>query len=157
MLQGTCIEGGQSAVLEKGKEYFLFPNGPDHYYVSRFPNENAHTGCFQAKYFQLIDEEDLVMPEIDREKVYIAHMYRKEGYPGLELKEYFIEAGKTHCYLYEDRSLKKCKGCFPLEWLTDFEEIVPETVESDQIVEETVHKLDDFVQETGEFEQLSLF
>jgi hypothetical protein len=152
LLQGTCIKVGQSAVLEKGKEYFLFPNGPDHYYVSRFPNENAHTGCFQV-----IEEEDLVMPEINREKVYIAHMYWKEGYPGLELKEFFIKAGKTHCYLYEDRGLKQFKGCFPLEWFTDFEEIVPETVESDSIVEETVHELDNFVQETGGYEQLSLF
>ncbi|MCM3651308.1 hypothetical protein [Metabacillus litoralis] len=138
MIQGICIDTQNTMVLSEGESYYLFPNGPDHYYVSRFPNEDAHTGCFQAKHFQLIEEEDVTMPYIDREKVYFAHMYRKEGYPSLELKEYFIKPKKTHCSLYEDRALTEFKGCFPLDWFTDFEEIVLEMEDNVPIVEEIV-------------------
>lgn len=129
-----------TVVLTEGERYFLFPNGPDHYYVSRLPNENAHTGCFEAKHFQLVDENELIMPEIDHEKVYLAHMYKKERYPGLELKEYFIKHQKTHCNTYHDRELTQFKGCFPLEWFTDFEEIEHETAKKDPIVEEIEYR-----------------
>ena len=136
MLQGTCIDTENTVVLTAGERYYLFPNGPDRYYVSRFPNVNAHTGCFEAKQFKLIDEEEPLMPEIDREKVYLAHMYRKERFHGLELKEYFIKPGKTHCNIYHDRSMTQFKGCFPLDWFTDFEEIVTETKKNDHILKE---------------------
>ncbi|MEC1744145.1 hypothetical protein [Schinkia azotoformans] len=56
MLQGTCIDTGQTTVLEKGKSYFLFPNGPIHFYVSKFPNRDSHRGCFSGKYFQIITD-----------------------------------------------------------------------------------------------------
>ncbi|MBO1515028.1 hypothetical protein [Metabacillus bambusae] len=135
MLQGICVDTENTVVLQKGESYYLFPNGPDHYYVSRFPNEGAHTGCFQVKHFELIDEEEKAMPGIDRDKVYFAQMYCKVGYPSFELKEYYIKPRKTHCNLYEDQALTRFKGCFPLEWFTDFEEIVTETNENDHIVE----------------------
>lgn len=136
MQQGIYLDTENTVVLQKGSSYYLFPNRPDHFYVSRFPKEGAHIDCFQTKHFQLIVEEEKAMTDIDREKVYFAHLYRKEGYPGLELREYFIKPRKTHCFLYEDRALTQLKGCFPLDWFTDFEKIVPEIDKSVPIVEE---------------------
>lgn len=164
MLQGVCVDTGQTAVLTKGESYFLFPNGDKHYYVSRFPNQGAHKGCFQARYFQVVDEEEIVMPEVDRNQVYIAHMFRKKGYPKLELKEYFIEPRKTHCDIYHDHALTEFKGRFPLEWFTDFEEITPEIIKSVSNVEEIVFESEEndlfsvkSEPESVHYEQLSLF
>ncbi|PAD67311.1 hypothetical protein CHH83_19690 [Bacillus sp. 7586-K] len=134
MLQGICIDTENTVVLTEGEQYYLFPNGTEHYYVSKFPNEGAHTGCFQAKYFKVIEKEDVAMSELDREKVYFAHMYRKEGYPGLELIEYYIKPKKTHCNIYCDKALTQFKGCFPLDWFTDFEEIEFRCTENGQLV-----------------------
>ncbi|XQY90666.1 hypothetical protein ACNRWW_14160 [Metabacillus sp. HB246100] len=125
MLQGICINTENTVVLTEGESYYLFPNGTDHYYVSKFPNDGAHTGCFQTKHFHLVEKEK---PNLDREKVYLAHMYRKEGYPSLELKEYFINPSKTHCYIYHDSAMTQFVGCFPLDWFKDFEEVVTEMV-----------------------------
>ena len=153
MLQGICINTDNTVVLTEFESYFLFPNGPDLYYVSRFPNENAHTGCFEAKQFQLIDEEELLMLEIDRKKVYLAHMHRKEGYPGLELKEYFIKPRKKNCKIYHDRSMTQFKGCFPLNWFIDFAEVVPQIAKSvsETGVNDTETKKNDHIVEEIEF------
>lgn len=58
MLQGVCIDAGATTVLEKGKTYFLFSNGKDHYYVSRFPKAGAHFGCFRKSLFQIVQEDE---------------------------------------------------------------------------------------------------
>ena len=133
MLTGICIDPGQSAVLEKGTRYYLFANGPKHFYVSKFPNQGAHNGCFQAKYFQVSEKEDWPMePDsvevaLDPEKIYKANLtWRKPGYQFVELKEYYIRPNGTHGFFYHDRDLKKCGGCFPLHWFENFEEVKPE-------------------------------
>lgn len=138
MLEGICIDTENTVVLTEGERYYLFPNGSEHYYVSKFPNKGAHTGCFQAKHFKLISKT-----ELDREKVYIAYMYRKEGYPGLELIEYYIKPKRTHCNIYYDKALTQFKGCFPLEWFTNFEEVEPESMKNDPIVEDIYFESND--------------
>ncbi|MFF2449342.1 hypothetical protein ACFVSW_20070 [Neobacillus sp. NPDC058068] len=151
MQEGVCIDPGHSAVLQKGTSYYLFPNGTQHFYVSKFPNWNAHKGCFQAKYFQIIEKE--LWPEepevrsfsLDPEKVYKANLiWRKQGYKSIELKEYFVRPRETHGRFYQDGSLKVHRGSFPLHWFTDFL-----TVDFVENVTETT----DFVIEFDESEQ----
>jgi hypothetical protein len=169
MLQGICIDPGQSAVLQQGTSYYLFPNGEQHYYISKFPNASAHKGCFQAKYFQIIqkqswpEEPEMVPIELDPEKLYKAKLiWRKPGYKSAELKEYYVKPQTSHGYFYNDSTLERFGGCFPLHWFADFQEVafeenVTETLdfvidfdESDQFLVESVPKITNF-------EQLSLF
>ncbi|MGM0903086.1 MAG: hypothetical protein ACQEXB_18555 [Bacillota bacterium] len=166
MLQGICVDPGQTAVLTKGTSYYLFPNGANHYYVSKYPNPEAHKGCYSKEYFQLIEKE--IWPDepekrdiqLEPDKVYKARLiWRKPGYKGTVLKEYFLKPKKTHAYFYLDEDLQKLCGCFPFHWFVGFEEVEPDKVvgdinldftEADLFLEETVHK-------EVVFEQLSLF
>jgi hypothetical protein len=169
MLQGICIDPGQTVVLEKGKSYFLFPNGTKHYYVSKFPNRNAHKGCFEAIYFQIIKKEEWPQkPErlsisLDPEKIYKANLiWRKPGYKSTELKEYYVRSKTTNGYFYPDSNLKECGGCFPLHWFDDFKEVdltinEPEIIDFDNEFVESELILVENVPENINFEQLSLF
>jgi hypothetical protein len=169
MLQGVCVDSGQSAVLEKGTSYYLFPNGSKHFYVSKLPNASAHKGCFQAKYFQVIDKElwpeepEIVAHALDTEKVYKANLiWRKPGYRSTELKTYYVQPKMTHGYFYHDSNLKRCGGCFPLHWFSDFQEydldiIDQEVPEFDIDFEETVPILVESDPNLSNYEQLSLF
>ncbi|MCM3705334.1 hypothetical protein M3205_06275 [Cytobacillus firmus] len=168
MLQGICLDDSQSAVLAKGKSYYLFPNGSSYYYVSKFPNKNAHTGCYEANMFAICEEEiwpeepEVRKIELDPEKVYKASLiWRKQGYQSTELKEYYIEPKDTHAYFFHDRELNRCGGCYLLHWFTGFVEV---TEENEQISEEMVlefeendHIYTEDVQEFNGYEQLSLF
>lgn len=60
MLKVECIKNTNSAVLEVGRVYYAFPlpNGT-HAYISKFPRETAHTGCFSIDRFQVTDREVL--------------------------------------------------------------------------------------------------
>jgi hypothetical protein len=134
MLQGICIDQGQTTVLEKGKRYFLFPNGSRHFYVSKFPNRDAHKGCFQTCYFQIIEKQEwpqepkMISISLDPEKIYKANLiWRKPGYRSTELKTYYVQPKMTHGYFYHDSNLKRCGGCFPLHWYSDFVEVEQES------------------------------
>lgn len=138
MLQGICLEPEQAAVLEKGKSYYLFPNGANHYYVSKFPNSGAHMGCFQNSYFQIIEKElwpeepEIRSVRLDPEKVYRAKLiWREPGYKSIELKDYYIKPKATHGYFYCDSALKECRGCFPLHWFTGFEETILDIIDQE--------------------------
>lgn len=159
MLKGVYLKIDDAETgLVPGKVYYLFPNGPNYYYASKFPTEGSHMGIFQAGRFRVIEEEEwppepaLVIPELDKGKVYKARLiWRTEGYKSTRLKDYYIKQNQTHCYFYSDPELKKCGGCFPLHWFSDFEEVndrkecksVIEKIESEPKIEK--------------FEQLSLF
>jgi hypothetical protein len=152
MLRGICTDLGQTAVLELGKSYYLFPNGTKHFYVSNFPNRNAHKGCFQAKYFQIIEkdkwpqEPEIIEFRLDREKLYRAELiWRKPGYKNVELKEYFIKPLTTYGDFYHDRNSSKFGGCFPLHWFKNFVEIQQGT---------TVHEISDFDIKSSEIEPI---
>lgn len=142
-MRGICINNGGSVVLQEGASYSLFSNGPDRFYVSNFDNENAHFGCFKAELFKPIAESDqtvitkdeepwpteppVKVPQLDENKIYQARLiWRKPGYKGKDLKEYYLRPSKTHAYFYHDKQLKSCGGCFPLHWFVDFEEVLIE-------------------------------
>jgi hypothetical protein len=165
ILKGVCIDIGNSAVLQKGESYYLFPHGDKHYYVSIFPNKNAHKGCFHAELFQLARENDWpeepeeIVPELDREKVYEAQLvWRSPGYKSKELRKYYLKPKRTHGYFYLDKDLNECCGCFPLHWFRDINELEDITekdvCEIDNFEEEVMHFVEDVI---NGYEQLSLF
>jgi hypothetical protein len=154
MLQGIYKGEGNSEVLIEGQKYYLFPNGEMNCYVSRFPNQHAHTGSYQLSYFKIVEEHHY--PELDREKHYTAELnYVTPGkYPGTKLKPYYIQPRKTHAFFWEDQQLLHFRGCFPLEWFRNFKEFEPSSVEEIIIEEEFTTELSPIVRDS---EQLSLF
>ncbi|WP_244895461.1 hypothetical protein [Evansella clarkii] len=65
MMQGICIDKGDTLTLQEGKKYFLFPNGANHFYASRFNSKRSHFGCYRAKHFEVIQEEEEDTPETE--------------------------------------------------------------------------------------------
>jgi hypothetical protein len=166
LLQGICVDTGETTVLEKGKKYFLFPGGSNNYYVSKFPNANAHTGCFRKSLFQIVQEDEWPpeppadnVPVLDSSKVYVAKLiWRKRGYEQFPLATYYLRPSRTHAYVYRDKQLEKCVGCLPLHWFEDFREVNVEETETNEVIVET----EVFESETKEempenFEQMSIF
>lgn len=148
MIRGVYKGSANSIVLQPGQKYYLFPHGNTHYYVSRFPNEGAHTGCFSKELFDVIEDEEEKEEEalLDEEKCYTADLVRKRSgsYPTVVFKTYYIKPHKTHAYFWHDPEMKKFGGCFPLEWYDNFaefepivtEETIEEVEESEVIIEE---------------------
>jgi hypothetical protein len=166
MLQGICVDTGETTVLEKGKKYFLFPGGPDYYYVSKFSNVNAHTGCFRKSLFQIVQEDEWPsepsadnVPVLDSSKIYAAKLvWRKRGYGQVKLGMYYLQPKKTHAYVYRDKQLKKCVGCFPLHWFAEFREMDADEDETNVAVLETKAPECETEEEKNEiFEQMSIF
>ena len=166
MLQGICVDTGETTVLEKGKKYFLFPGGSNNYYVSKFPNANAHTGCFCESLFQIVQEDEWPpeppvgnVPELDSSKIYVAKLiWRKRGYEQVKLGTYYLQPKKTHAYVYRDKQLNKCIGCFPLHWFAEFREVNVEETETNEAVFETEALECETKEEMPEnYEQMSIF
>ena len=157
MLQGKCVDPELAGSFPE--TVYLFPNGAAHYYVSRFPNEAAHIGCFQKEKFKLIDdwppEPPAIIPKLKHEQVYKAKLiwstkwYKKAG---REWKHYYVIA-KDHqknFTFFEDEQLTKLCGCFPAHWFTDYQPVEPAPMEESfemELIEE----------EPANFEQMSLF
>jgi hypothetical protein len=145
LLQGICVDTGATTVLEKGKKYFLFSNGPGHYYVSRFPGANSHQGCFHKSLFKLVQEDEWPpepsadnVPVLDSSKVYKARLvWRRSGYKQVKLGTYYLRPLQTHAYFYYDKQLKRFGGCFPLHWFKDFREVNADKNEINEAVLET--------------------
>lgn len=154
MLQGVCVKADSSELLKSGERYFLFPNGPEHYYVSSFPNQDAHRGCYHAERFEIVTNQ-----ELHKEKLYKAQLvYREQGYKGVELGEYFLKVKGTHANFYKDSELSRLRGCFPLGWFSNFEE-VPLNDSPEEVVSIEEVELEEIYAEPEptEYEQLSLF
>lgn len=177
-MRGRCIDPGATLALELNKVYYLFPNGPHAYYVSRFNNPGAHLGCYQAEYFKEFQESIGVafygpwQPEEPHEephqegwpeepaaapiglepgKLYLANLiWRRPGYKQTKLQQYYVRAKQTHGYFYKDPQLKQCGGCFPLHWFVGFKEI--QEPESVQETAESVHKESESVQKKQQIE-----
>ncbi|MFL0365350.1 hypothetical protein ACH0BF_20290 [Pseudobacillus sp. 179-B 2D1 NHS] len=158
MLQGVCMD--PELIGEFPETVYLFPNGPLNYYVSRFPNKEAHMGCFQADKFQLAEgwppEPDAAdLPPLELGKVYSAQLVWKPRGKFIVSKlqqRYFIlpEANQKNALFYKDRERKQLGGRFPLHWFTDFQLVEEEALEESfeiELVEE----------EAANFEQMSLF
>jgi hypothetical protein len=166
LLQGICVDTGETTVLEKGKKYFLFPGGSNNYYVSKFPNANAHTGCFRKSLFQIVQEDEWPpepsadnVPVLDSSKIYAAKLvWRKRGYAFIQLGTYYLQPARTHAYVYRDKQLEKCVGCFPLHWFAEFREVDEEENETNEVIVETEVPEHETKEEMPEnFEQMSIF
>lgn len=55
-MKAVCIDTGHSTVLREGKEYFVFPTGSSHYYVSNFESVNSHMGAFLKPMFEIVED-----------------------------------------------------------------------------------------------------
>jgi hypothetical protein len=166
LLQGICVDASLTMVLEEGRKYFLFPGGSDHYYVSRFPNANAHTGCFHKSLFQIVQEDEWPpepspdnVPALDSSKIYTAKLiWRKRGYQQIKLGMYYLQPSRTHSYVFRDRQLEKCIGCFPLHWFEGFREVNADESETNEVVFETEVPEQETKEEMPEnFEQMCIF
>jgi hypothetical protein len=166
LLQGICVDTGITTVLEKGKKYFLFSNGPDHYYVSKLPKASAHQGCFHKSLFKLVQKDEWPpeppansIPALDSSKIYAAKLiWRKRGYQQVKLGTYYLQPARTHVYVYRDKQLKKCVGCFPLHWFEDFREVNADEDETNEVVLETeVPKCETEEEIPENFEQMCIF
>ncbi|WP_277714218.1 hypothetical protein [Bacillus atrophaeus] len=154
-MKGECLSA-DLASLEKGREYFLFPLGESHYYVSKFDNINSHRGAYQKEYFRISAEEVEDEPRagnydhLDVNTVYTAELiWRRKGYAhGLPLTTYYIKpknSYKTHCDLYKKKDLQNWGGCYPLHWFINIQEL------SDNQTEKTNELA------ANEWQQMSLF
>ncbi|RJS60138.1 hypothetical protein [Bacillus sp. PK3_68] len=158
MLQGRCVDLELSG--EFPKTVYLFPNGPLNYYVSRFPNKEAHMGCFQADKFQVAEEwppepDAADLPSLEPGKMYSAQFIwkpEKQFTYHILKNRYFIlpKANQKNAIFYKDRERKQLGGCFPLHWFTDFQLIEEEALEESFEVELVEEK-------AANFEQMSLF
>ncbi|WMW48077.1 hypothetical protein RFN66_03545 [Bacillus paralicheniformis] len=154
-LKGTCLTSEFSTLVE-GENYFLFPLGETHYYVSIFDSINSHRGAYQKEHFRVLSEEYPPEPPkgdyayLDRSKVYQAELiWRTKGYASsAPLGTYFIEPRCTHCAFFKDIELKQCEGIFPLHWFANFKEAEQQST----VVEEKNTELPQ-----DQWEQLSLF
>lgn len=127
-MKGRCISVGDTSTLQIGQEYFLFPAGPNHYYVSRFNNVDAHFGCYQARYFDLMKETALEFRTKEDRFIGTSEM------DGIRLKKGIVyvlgpvlytwgrvqENCPSHCYVYEiEKDFERFIGCFPISVFRD--------------------------------------
>ena len=182
MIQGICVDPGATVSLEKGKKYFLFPNGKDHYYVSKLPNQKAHKGCFQAILFKPVKEEEwpeepkgpTLIRDFDPEKIYKATLiWRKPGSTA-KIKDYYLRLNSNHlpykvklissCYVYErfeNGDYAGFAGSLPLHWFSNITEVQPEELihndEQQEFQLDTEPTLEEIALEYTVCEQLTLF
>lgn len=157
-MKGKCLSSDITP-LDKGREYFLFPLGDSHYYVSKFDSVNAHCGAYEKKHFKVIDAGLGDEPpagnydHLDSSKIYSAELiWMKPAYALLEpLGTYYVKPKAprmTHCYYFHDRELTKYGGIYPLHWFINFKE-------SD---ETPVHQIEEKKELLAvEWQQMSLF
>lgn len=62
-----CISVGATVKLEKYEHYYVYPNGADHFYVSKFPYpQRSYFGCYSKLHFKL--EEPIIEAAADLPK-----------------------------------------------------------------------------------------
>jgi hypothetical protein len=94
---------------------------------------------------------------LDSSKIYVAKLiWRKRGYEQVKLGTYYLQLAGTHAYLFRDRQLEKCIGCFPLHWFEGFREV--DADETNEVVLETEALECETKEEMPEnFEQMCIF
>lgn len=65
MLKGVSLD---ASILPLDVEFYLFPNGKNQYYASRFPKQSAHTGCFSKKRFRIIESDEAPKWSAEKER-----------------------------------------------------------------------------------------
>ncbi|WP_144319586.1 hypothetical protein [Parageobacillus genomosp. 1] len=116
--------------------------------------------------FKLVQEDEWPpepdahsIPALDSSKIYAAKLvWRKRGYKHIALGTYYLQPVGTHAYVYRDKQLKKCVGCFPLHWFEGFREVNAEENETNEVVFETeVLECETKEKKHEIFEQMSIF
>ncbi|MFC4403299.1 hypothetical protein [Gracilibacillus xinjiangensis] len=59
-MRAICKDATNSTVLQEGMQYFVFPHGPDAFYVSKFNSEESHTGAYQRDRFEVVEEVEKI-------------------------------------------------------------------------------------------------
>jgi hypothetical protein len=165
-LRGVCVNAERADLMETGEIFYLFPNGPDHVYVSRFDNPGAHFGCFERARFKELEAEaqeeawppepPAILPELDQERLYRARLiWRKPFYKGKELGVYYVSPLQTSGFFYRDPERLQFCGCFPLHWFADFSAVETVTEEPETVIEEAEVIAEELP--AAEWEQLNLF
>lgn len=161
-MKGLCVDPGGTTTLKEGIEYFIFPNGSNHFYVSKFDNPKAHFGCYQKELFQEKTEEEapelpqeppMVKVDLKMDEVYKAFFVwvRKPGHWHLVGKSYFVKQHKTQSTqvnVYDDPECKIGRGTFQTYYFIDFELI--------EMKNEEIEFIPDVLLEE-DWEQMSLF
>lgn len=130
MLQGKCL---YPDILPTYETFYLFPDGNDLVYASRFPRKGAHTGCYEKKHFDIkeINETSERKPEppkrtdsIECQAIYSAKLiWCWEHSKEMVGKTYFVIArgSGTHVDVYETEDLKGMLACYPIHWFENFD------------------------------------
>lgn len=138
-LKGILVNDDQITVMEKGSTYYLEEHGESNFYVFRKKESKGHMGSFQKSRFEIVKDEE--EKKIESGQVYYGLMYQKEGYPTLELKNYYMRLNrKTHVFIYQDSELEQLRGCFPISWFKDIKHIdeIPQVEEEPKDLVEVI-------------------
>ena len=162
MLVVECIDATNISVLLAGSKYYAFPVNSSHAYISKFPNKNAHTGCYSLTRF-------VEVPQVIKQKepyVYHYFVYATKKI----LLVYGFQVSNQLIAIYRDAQIKQFIGCVPVERCTAFQKLEPVTSWGSYQVSSGGIRLSDaegvlevcnevIVEETGQdqYEQLCLF
>ncbi|ADC52155.1 MULTISPECIES: hypothetical protein [Alkalihalophilus] len=158
-MKAICTDSEGSLQLIEGKEYFIFPHGDDHVYVSKFDNKSSHFGAYRKELFKVTDRKDTTASyptseELGLKKGVIYKVRKVPGVKALSLTEeiHYAKCRKTHALVYRDRDCTRLCGQYPLVWLSDYEELYDN--EPEPVIEETPEVL---IETKKEWIQTTLF
>ena len=160
-----CIDVGGTTTLTEGNVYFLYPNGSEHAYISKFDNPSAHFGCYRQSLFkelsQVAPKRPPEPPELDWEletgQVYKAYLtwVKMPGAKHMIDQSYFVCKHPRHRHqvsVFEDPERTSFRAILSSNYFRDYE-----LIESDSIglIEEEFMDAEKLSAE--DWEQMSLF
>lgn len=119
MLLVECIDASNLSVLTEGKRYYAFPVNSSHAYISNFPNENAHSGCYSLHRFREVPQE------VEQKEPYVYHY--KIFATKKTVVVYGFEVTSQLIAIYKDPALKHLIGCVSKEKCTVHQKLEPVT------------------------------
>lgn len=162
MLHVECVDATNTSVLLEDDHYYAFPVNSSHAYISKFPNEKAHTGCYSLQRFIEVPQE------VEQKEPYVYHY--KIFATKKTVVVYGFEVTQQLVAIYKDYTLEHFIGCVSKEKCTVNQKLEPVTswgaytvfpsslrlgdLEGLQVVCDEVPMKD---VSQGQFEQLCLF
>ncbi|WP_274307473.1 hypothetical protein [Solibacillus daqui] len=107
MLVVECIDATNVSVLSVGAQYYAFPVNNSFAYISKFPNENAHTGCYSLSRFAEV-------PQLRKQVEAYEYMYEIAA-TKKKFIVYGFEASHNLVAIYKDKALEQYIGCVSKE------------------------------------------
>ena len=163
-MKSVCFDTGDTTTLVQGREYYLFPNGATHAFVSKFNNSSSHFGCYRQSLFEKVSEDTPELPpeppeldwELEPEQVYKAYLtwVKMPGAKHMIDQIYYIRKHPRHRHqvsVFKDPECNNLRAILSSHYFIDYE-----LIESDGIglIEEI---MDNEELPTGDWEQMSLF